>query len=283
MSLILLIFILIFFGNVIWLQFRIWILAKRGYHVVEHIGEDNVRRFYYMRPKDQHFDINDGFMLFMPDSITKQQGILKKFDKRLLFDGHRIPQEVFEKLDLKQKETYLKLYEADKKEAKEYYDAVNNLHYYVDAVTLRYGIPTVTYVGTSSEPVNFKTLLLSLRKFNRAINSRIHPEEKMSEVQTTAFSIVKRMIENRDAVLLPAPISATYYVEFENYFIKFTDNTVIITNGKFSYYVWMSIKKTEEMKQIFNRELERRKVIVEKKYDNQTMQNLKSIETRLVG
>lgn len=157
-SLILLIFILIFFGNVIWLQFRIWILAKRGYHVVEHIGEDNVRRFYYMRPKDQHFDINDGFMLFMPDSITKQQGILKKFDKRLLFDGHRIPQEVFEKLSQKQKETYLKLYEADKKEAKEYYDSVNNLHYYVDAVTLRYGIPTVTYVGTSSEPVNFKTL-----------------------------------------------------------------------------------------------------------------------------
>jgi hypothetical protein len=128
---------------------------------------------------------------------------------------------------------------------------------------------------------NYKNFLLLLRRFKREMQSRINAEEKMSDIQSSAFSITKKLIQNPDSVLLPAPISGTFYVEYKNYFIKFSDNSVIITNGKFSYYVWMSIKKTEQIKSIFNQELERRKTIIEKKYDNQTISNLKTIEENI--
>ena len=155
-SLMAIMILLFLFGKFMVLQTRIWLLAKRGYHCVEIIGSDRVRRYYYMRPKDDHFDVNAGFFLYMPDTITKQTAILQSAKKALTSDKDPISQAILEKLDKRQREEYLRLFNEQKEEARKYFESVNNLHYHIDAVTLRWGIPTITYVGDSSEPVNYK-------------------------------------------------------------------------------------------------------------------------------
>lgn len=159
LSFVLCILLLTMFGRLIFLQLRIWMIARRGYQQVEIIGEDRVRRYYYMRPKDDHFDVNDGFFLFMPDSITKQTAILMKASKAMAkMKKPAITNEELAKLTEAQRKAYLDRFNAEKAEMQKYFDAINNLHYKVDAVTLRWGIPTITYVGNSSEPVNFNDM-----------------------------------------------------------------------------------------------------------------------------
>lgn len=158
-SFVLLILLMSMFGRLIFLQLRIWMIARRGYQQVEVIGEDRVRRYYYMRPKDDHFDVNDGFFLFMPDAITKQTAILQKASKVMAkMKQPSITNDALAKLSDAQRKAYLERYELEKLEMQKYFDAINNLHYRVDAVTLRWGIPTITYVGNSSEPVNFSEM-----------------------------------------------------------------------------------------------------------------------------
>jgi len=121
---------------------------------------------------------------------------------------------------------------------------------------------------------------LYLRKFNKKLKSIVDSkEEKLSEVQLTAFSVTRKLISRPDSLLVPAPISGTYYIENGNYLIRFSDNAVTITNGKFSYYVWLPSNRIDSIKETFDRALERRKAIIESKYDNRTVLNLRQIES----
>lgn len=133
-SFFILIFILFFFGKLIWLQLRIWLLAKQGYQQVEHVGEDNVRRYFYIRPKDSSFKFDKGIYILQKDAITKSGDILRKVDGALLKS----------------------LPEAEAKEVKDLYERATKFRYDPDVVTLRWGIPTITYYGNDPNPVNFK-------------------------------------------------------------------------------------------------------------------------------
>ena len=135
-SFIMVIVLIAFFGRLMSLQFKIWLLAKKGYHQVEHIGLNKVRTYYYLRPKDNKFDFKSGFYLHIPETVTKVSEVIPKIPKDL----------VMKKLDDPG---------ADTAQFKALSDKINSLNYNMDAVSLRWGIPTITYVGNDPNPVLF--------------------------------------------------------------------------------------------------------------------------------
>lgn len=119
-----------FFGRLMKLQFKYWVLAKRGYHKVEHIGEDRVVRTYFIRPKDSHFDFDSGVYMLQKDALYKSSTqILKKVDTKNM-DG------------------------IEDKELKELFKNVNKLKYDSESVFMQWGVPTIFYYGNDPNPVN---------------------------------------------------------------------------------------------------------------------------------
>jgi len=129
-----LVLILIMFGKLLSLQVRIWFLARRGFHLVEHIGTNKIRTYFYLRPTDNKFEFRSGFYMHYPETTTKTEEILKPAPS-----GWK-----FRKLD-----------DIDAKEGAELQERISKLVYDTNAVTLRWGIPVITYVGNSPYPVNF--------------------------------------------------------------------------------------------------------------------------------
>lgn len=152
------IFLVIFialFWKLIWLQIRVWVLSKKGFHLVEHVGEDGVRRYYYMRPYKDHFDFKDGFYMFLPEATTKSSELLKKVDKGLAEDDF-YDEEVMQNLTPKQTEEYKKHAKARYEEYVGFLNVFDKVRYDASAITLRFGIPTITYYGSHPDPINFR-------------------------------------------------------------------------------------------------------------------------------
>ena len=122
-----------------------------------------------------------------------------------------------------------------------------------------------------------KRLIVSIRKARRNAIRKIETSEPLDQVQTTAVSIAKKMICNQESELIHAPISGTFFVEHSHYYIRFTDNAISITNGKFSYYVWLPANKSDELKSLFNRISEAKSRKLEKRYEETTLNNLTEI------
>ena len=121
--------------------------------------------------------------------------------------------------------------------------------------------------------------LLSLRKCRKKMKSVMDSkEETLSDVQLKAFSITRKLIAHPNSLLVPAPISGTNYVDNSNYLIRFSGNSVTITNGKFSYYVWLPNNKMDSINETFNRSLEKKTSTLQNKYDTRTVLNLSQIE-----
>ena len=132
-----------FYGKLIMLQTKIWFLAKRGFHLVEHVGTNKVRSYFYLRPKDNKFDFKSGFYIHYPETTTKTDNLVKPVPKDLN-SGFK-----FRKVsDMAENAEEDKAY-------KELEEKISKLVYDVEAVTLRWGIPIITYVGNSPYPVNF--------------------------------------------------------------------------------------------------------------------------------
>lgn len=122
-----------------------------------------------------------------------------------------------------------------------------------------------------------------IRRIFRSIANRMEmaKAEPLSEIQTTAIQITRRMLAHPKSELVYAPLSHLYYIENEHYFIRLGDNALTITNGKFSYYIWLPAKSTDDLRAHFYRILESRKNTIDKKYDQSTLQNLKQISESL--
>lgn len=123
--------------------------------------------------------------------------------------------------------------------------------------------------------------LIFNRRIKKYIKNIFTSSENVNSVQKQSYLIVKRMIAKEDSTLLIAPISNQCYVEWQNYFIKLSDNAVTITNGKFSYYVSLPFKHTGELKDFFNHTVEGRRQKMESNYENRTLSSLKEISKDL--
>lgn len=135
-STLILVFIFMFFGSLMWLQSRVWLLAKRGFYQIRHIREDKVEKYYYLRVSDGKYDFDGGVYIAEKDSLTRMEKIIGKFDYRLLS---------------RKKEAEL---DAVEKEVLKFLLSIKNSKV-VDITTLSWGIPTVTYYGNNPNPVNY--------------------------------------------------------------------------------------------------------------------------------
>jgi hypothetical protein len=137
-SFILLVLLLLFFGRLIGNQIKLWSLAKKGYHFVEHVGEDRVKRTFILKPKETKFDLDGGIYFYQKDAVLKgEKELFKKVDNGLL----------------SKKEV-----DVEGAEAKEQFKALNKLaqlNYKTDSVILSWGMPTLVYYGNDPNPVNF--------------------------------------------------------------------------------------------------------------------------------
>lgn len=114
------------------------------------------------------------------------------------------------------------------------------------------------------------------RKMGRTVNpdSRI-PE--LSPMQSKTVSIIRRIIRNPESTLLRDPDTGFYYCEHKHYFVKFSDNTAIITNGKFSYYVSLPYQTCNRLRDYFNNFIVERRKVLERQYDTNTLNNFDEI------
>jgi hypothetical protein len=129
--------VMIMFGKLIKLQMKIWFLAKRGYHLVEHVGNNKVRTYFYLKPDNNKFDFRSGFYLHYPETTTKTSAIIPK-----------TPHKGF---------SFFKLSEiANEQEGDKLKEQISKLVYDTSAVTLKWGIPIITYVGNNPNPINFQ-------------------------------------------------------------------------------------------------------------------------------
>jgi hypothetical protein len=128
-----------------------------------------------------------------------------------------------------------------------------------------------------------RRIIIRFRRFFKGLGLKIAPNENdvLDDIQKQVVSNVRRMMSKEDSVLLLAPISNICYIEWKHYFIRFGDSAVTITNGKFSYYVWLPSKTTDNLKSMFYKNVEARRMKLESVYDRKTLDNLKIISTDL--
>jgi len=162
-----LVFLVAIFGRLIILQIKIWALARRGYHMVEHIGTNKVRTYYYLKPDQNKFDFNSGFYMHHPDTTTKTDTLLKAVPKDAKFSR-------LDKLD-------------DTKEYEAMKEKINKLVYDVDAVTLRWGIPIITYYGKDPHPIDFK-------ERTREFGAQVIKDMYIRILATQQYGLMQKMI-----------------------------------------------------------------------------------------
>ena len=128
-----------------------------------------------------------------------------------------------------------------------------------------------------------KRFRVFLRRFFRRFSTNFETvsNKELDEVQLRTIYNVRQMISKKDATLLIAPISGVCYIEWKHYFIRFGDSAVTITNGKYSYYIWLPSSHLDKLKDIFYRNVESRRKKMEEKYDKRTLENLNLISEDL--
>jgi hypothetical protein len=128
---------------------------------------------------------------------------------------------------------------------------------------------------------NQKRFHIRWRRLFSKLDRRFSSQEKLTDIQLTAITVARRLITNPSSNLNYAPISSTCYVENARYYIRLADNAITVTNGKFSYYVWLPSKESDSLRSLFYRILEGRKNSIDKRYDQTTLNNLREIAESL--
>jgi len=129
--------------------------------------------------------------------------------------------------------------------------------------------------------INLKRKLkLFFGKIWRKMGRTINPDTRipdLSPMQTKTVSIIRRIIRNPDSILLRDPDTGFYYCELKHYFVKFSDNTAIITNGKFSYYISLPYQTCNRLRDYFDDFIIQRRKALENQYDTNTLNNFDEI------
>jgi len=123
------------FWKIMLLQLKYWTLAKKGYIKIEHVGEDKVIRTYFLKPKEDKFDIEGGFFAFQKDALVKDEKMFATVNKELL---SKKPEEQLT---------------GEEKEYKRLLQSIGKMKFDHDAVSLNWGVPTMIYYGQDINPI----------------------------------------------------------------------------------------------------------------------------------
>jgi hypothetical protein len=115
------------------------------------------------------------------------------------------------------------------------------------------------------------------QKFNRTLDpSKRIPE--LNPVQAKTVSVIRRIIRNPESELIGRDQeTGFFYLEHKHYFVRFSSDTAIVTNGKFSYYVSLPEYTCEKLQDYFYTYINERIKRKEVKYDINTLSNFDKI------
>lgn len=125
-----------------------------------------------------------------------------------------------------------------------------------------------------------KRMIIRFYKLGK-IFSTTESRPKLDSIQFEMAATIRKMMSKQDSILLIAPISNICYIEWKHYFIRFGDSSATITNGKFSYYIWLPSATTDRLRNLFYNHVEERRMKLEGIYDKKTLENLKVISNEL--
>lgn len=128
-----------------------------------------------------------------------------------------------------------------------------------------------------------KRALVIIRRIYKYLlrSMNIEYKSELDGIQEQAYLNIRKLLSKEDSVLYISPETHLCYIEWKDYFVKFNENSATIKNGKFSYYIWLPTKKTDNLKKQFNLVIENRIKVRENSYDMNTLKNLKTIANDL--
>jgi hypothetical protein len=121
---------------------------------------------------------------------------------------------------------------------------------------------------------------LFIRKVWRKVERTFNPDSRIPQlnpIQTKTVSVIRSIIRNPKSILLKDPDTGFFYLEHAHYFVRFSDNTAIITNGKFSYYVSLPNATCYRLRDYFDHYIIERRKVLETQYDTNTLNNFDEI------
>jgi hypothetical protein len=126
-----------------------------------------------------------------------------------------------------------------------------------------------------------RSIKLIFGKAWRKIDRTLDPTKRipvLNPIQSKTISIIRGIIRNPEAELIDKdPETGFFYLEHKHYFVRFSSNTAIITNGKFSYYVSLPEYTCEKLVDYFYTYIRLRVKRKEVKYDTNTLANFDKI------
>lgn len=121
---------------------------------------------------------------------------------------------------------------------------------------------------------------LFIGKIWRKVERTFNPDSRTPElnpIQLKTVAVIRSIIRNPESILLKDPDTGFFYLEHAHYFVRFSDNTAIITNGKFSYYVSLPNATCFRLREYFDNYIIERRKVLETQYDTNTLNNFDEI------
>jgi hypothetical protein len=125
-----------------------------------------------------------------------------------------------------------------------------------------------------------RKMKLFFGKIWRKIGRILNPDTRipnLSSMQIKTVSIIHRIIRNPESTLIRDPNTGFFYCEYKHYFVKFSEDTAIITNGKFSYYISLPYQTCNRLRNYFDNFIIQRRKSLESMYDKNTLNNFDEI------
>lgn len=117
-------------------------------------------------------------------------------------------------------------------------------------------------------------------KLWRKVDRTFNPDSRtpdLNPIQSKTVAVIRSIIRNPKSILLKDPDTGFFYLEHAHYFVRFSDNTAIITNGKFSYYVSLPSATCSRLREYFDHYIIERRKVLETQYDTNTLNNFDEI------
>lgn len=126
---------------------------------------------------------------------------------------------------------------------------------------------------------SFHNLKRSIQKWYISLVRLSMPPKEKSEHERDAINICKKLISKTDTILLLTPLSNKRFMRNEDLqiYVILESQSCKVINHTYSYYVYLEEKSWEQIKLIFDSEIERRRVDFEKEISSNIKYSLQNI------
>ena len=118
--------------------------------------------------------------------------------------------------------------------------------------------------------------------YTRKMFPKLEEKPVITDMQRKSLSIFRKMVTNPDSTLMVDPLTNCCYVKYKHYFIKLDAKSILIKNTLISNYVEMDFRVGEKATMFFFKNVSKRRMEMENKYDANTLNKLDEINMELL-